>query len=64
MNQINHLLTSAIVAETADIAKHIGIAIDNATLTDEYLNGENVKLNEVVLMEVEHTLRSCEFFEL
>ncbi|GET23243.1 DUF6261 family protein [Prolixibacter denitrificans] len=53
MSQINHLLTSAIVAETADIANHVGIAIDNATLTDEYLNGENVKLkaNSVLMVQ-------------
>lgn len=44
MNQINHLSSSATVPEVADVANHVGIAIDNATLTDEYLNGENVKL--------------------
>lgn len=44
MDVIDHLLSTANVAETADIAKNVGIAVDNATLTDEYLNGENVNL--------------------
>lgn len=65
MNQINHLLTSATVAETADIAKHVGVAIDNATLADEYLNGENVKTkaNAVLMVKGIGTERGKELKE-
>ncbi|GET28306.1 DUF6261 family protein [Prolixibacter sp. SD074] len=44
MDKMNHLSSSALVAETADIAKNVAIATQNAALTDDYLTTKNTLL--------------------